>query len=287
MGCAFRSTKSFVIHIGSWPLTTKILRHVAIDPIKSLTSLGLFIISSACTSLLKRAERRAERNSHTLTGSVPPKSLFSECRNVHSIFPIDWKQLFFPIPLGRCRLSVLVIGSLSLDHCPEASSTAKGLRWGLSIWLPKCPAAGDNCSALLTSAPCTQPRGYLCLQASRAPLGTQHIHRTPSRQTVPAGYARPLKMFLVPSIETFDLMQTNQLLACPHLNPPNPHFVFVLFAISGDVLTSHRKGLDAFGWLKAFLNLHCKQRNDSTASSTSSNPKHTAIRIQEKKRVIV
>lgn len=72
-------------------------------------------------------------------------------------------------------------------------------------------------------------------------------------------------MFLVPSIETFDLMKTNQLLACPH----NPQFVFILFAISGDILTSHRKGLDAFGWLKAFLNLHCKQRNESTFSSTS------------------
>lgn len=130
-GCDFRSTKSFVIHIGSWPLTTKILSHVAIDPIKSLTSLGLFIISSACTSLLKGAERRAERNSRTLTASVPPKSQFSEHRNIHSMFPTDWKQLAFPIPFGRCRLSVSVVGSLSLD--PEAASTAKGLRWGLSI----------------------------------------------------------------------------------------------------------------------------------------------------------
>lgn len=88
-----------------------------------------------------------------------------------------------------------------------------------------------------------------------------HTH-TP--QPVPCECARPLKMFLVPSLEIFDRLKRNILLACT----PNPHFVFIFFAISKDILISHKKVLDAFARLKVFLNLHCKQkqRADSTAT---------------------
>lgn len=78
-------------------------------------------------------------------------------------------------------------------------------------------------------------------------------------------------------------MKTNELLACPHFNPPKPHFVFLFFAIDGDILTVHRKVLNAFRQLKAFLNLHCKHKMTQCSPSPPKTPttQHAAPKKQD------
>lgn len=87
--------------------------------------------------------------------------------------------------------------------------------------------------------------------------------------TVPCEYARPLKMFLVPSLEIFDQLKRNTFGMC---SQPTLHFHILCYQSRHFNMPPKNSS----GWiysLKVFLNLHCKQKQNWLNSNTSWNPK--------------